>query len=166
MTFKINAKSTALYLIYAVAVIFINKTLAEIPFSVGLCFAMLACGTNVLLTPVLYVIASIVYLDWVATLLCLFEAVFLGLVTFIYRRTGRKIRIEAAAYLAIALAPYVAFARTQGISGIEFLENEYAFKGVAAVAVIIFSYFSFKTVYALLFRAMRCRLKEDRKSVV
>ncbi len=161
MTFKINAKSTALYLIYAVAVIFINKTLAEIPFSVGLCFAMLACGTNVLLTPVLYVIASIVYLDWVATLLCLFEAVFLGLVTFIYRRTGRKIRIEAAAYLAIALAPYVAFARTQGISGIEFLENEYAFKGVAAVAVIIFSYFSFKTIYALLFRAMRCRLKED-----
>lgn len=161
MTFKINAKSAALYLIYAVAVAFINKTLADIPFSLGLCFAMLTCGTNIIITPLLYILASVVYLDWVSTLLCLFEAVFLGLVTFIYRKTKRKIRIEAAAYLAIALAPYIAFAKWQGISGIDFLDNEYAFKGFAAIAVIAFSYFSFRTVYALLFRAMRCKLKED-----
>lgn len=161
MTLKINAKSTALYALYAVAVIFINKTLAEIPFSLGLCFAMLACGTNIILTPLIYLLASIVYLDWIATLLCLFEAVFLGLVTFIYRKTKRKIRIEAAAYLAIALAPYIAFARWQPIAGIAFLDNEYAFKGFGAVAVIIFTYFSFKTVYALMYRAMRCKLKED-----
>ncbi len=161
MTLKINAKSTALYILYAIAVIFINKTLAEIPFSLGLCFAMLTCGANVILTPVIYLLGSIIYLDWVATLLRLFEAAFLGLVTFIYRRTKRKIRIEAAAYLAIALAPYVAFARAQTMTGVPFLENEYAFKGVAAVAVIVFSYFSLKSVYALLYRILRCKLKED-----
>ncbi len=161
MTLKINAKSTLLYFLYAVTVIFINKTLDEIPFSLGLCFAMLTCGTNIIITPALYLLASVVYLDWIATLLCLFQALFLGLVTFIYRKTGRKIRIEATAYLAIALAPYIAFGRCQTFTGIGFLENEYAFKGIASVAVIVFTYFSFKTVYALIYRAMRCRLKED-----
>ena len=161
MTLKINAKSTALYALYAVAVVFINKTLADIPFSLGLFFAMLTCGANIVLTPVIYVAASVVYLDWMSSLLCLIEAVFLVLVTFIYRKTKRKMRIEAAAYLAIALAPYIAFSRWQGIVGIDFLNNEYAFKGFAAIAVIVFSYFSFKTVYAVLYRVMRCRLKED-----
>ena len=161
MTLKINAKSTALYALYAVAVVFINKTLADIPFSLGLFFAMLTCGANIVLTPVIYVAASVVYLDWMSSLLCLIEAVFLVLVTFIYRKTKRKMRIEAAAYLAIALAPYIAFSRWQGIGGIDFLNNEYAFKGFAAIAVIVFSYFSFKTVYAVLYRVMRCRLKED-----
>ena len=161
MTLKVNAKSTALYLIYAVAVVFINKTLEGVPFSLGLLFAMLTCGTNIIATPVIYLLASVVYLDWLATLLCLAEAVFLGLVTFIYRRTRRKMRIEAAAYLAIALAPYIAFSSWQGIEGIDFPENGYAFRGFAAIAVIIFSYLCFKTVYAALFRAMRCRLRED-----
>ena len=65
MTLKINAKSTALYLIYAAAVIFINKTLSGIPLSIGLCFGALACGTNVIITPLIYVIASVVHLDWI-----------------------------------------------------------------------------------------------------
>ena len=55
MTLKINAKSTVLYAIYAVAVVFINKTLTGVPFSLGLLFAMLTCGTNILLTPIIYV---------------------------------------------------------------------------------------------------------------
>ena len=160
MTLKINAKSTALYLIYAAAVIFINKTLSGIPLSIGLCFGALACGTNVIITPLIYVIASVVHLDWISTLLCLFEGVFLGLVTFIYRKSRRKIRIEAAAYLAIALAPYVAFGRWRE-SGLDFIDSEYAMKGLAAVAVIVFAYFCFRTVYALMYRALRCRLRED-----
>lgn len=161
MTLKINAKSTALYLGYAVAVAFINKTLSGVPFSLGLMFAMLACGTNIIITPSIYFIASVVYLDFVATLLCLSEAVFLGLVTYLYRRTGRKMRIEAAAYLAIALAPFIAFSRWKGVEGLHILQNQYALRAIAAVAVIAFSYFCFKCVYALLYRAMRCRLKED-----
>ena len=158
---KVSAKGTALYAIYAVAVIFINRMMTDVPFSLGLLFAMLTCGTNIVLTPLIYLIASVVYLDLTATLLCLSEAVFLGLITYIYRRTKRKIRIEAAAYLAIALSPYIAFSSGQGISSISFLQNGYAFRGFASIAVIIFSYFCFKTVYALLFRVMRCRLKED-----
>ena len=161
MTLKINAKSTALYIVYAVAVIFINKTLADIPFSLGLLFAMLTCGTNIIITPVIYLLASVIYLDWIATVLCLAEAVFLTLVTFIYRRSKRKMRFEAVAYLAISLAPYIAFSRWREVSGIDFLQNEYALKGIAAAAVIVFSYFCFKAVYAALYRLMRCRLKED-----
>ena len=161
MTLKINAKSALLYAVYAVAIVFINKTLTGVPLSLGLLFAMLTCGTNIIITPIIYLIASVVYLDLITTLLRLAEAVFLALVTFIYRRTKRKMSIEGAAYLAIALAPYIAFDKWQGIAGIDFLDNEYAFRGIAAVAVIVFSYFSFKTVYALLYRAFRCRLKED-----
>ena len=158
---KVNTKSAVMYLIFAVAVIFINRTLADIPFSLGLFFAMLTCGTNIVLTSVIYVTASVVYIDWVSSLLCFAEAVFLGLVTYLYRRTKRKMRIEAAAYLAIALAPYIAFSSWQGISGIDFLNNEYIFKSLAAIAVIVFAYFCYKTVYAALYRVMRCRLKED-----
>ena len=161
MTLKINTKSTVLYLLFAVAVVFINKTLADIPFSLGLFFAMLTCGTNIILTSAIYVTSSIVYIDWVASVLCLAEAVFLGLVTYLYRKTKRKMRIEAAAYLAISLAPYIAFSKWQGISGVDFLNNEYIFKSFAAVAVIVFTYFCYKTVYAALYRVMRCRLKED-----
>ena len=160
MTLKVNSKSALLYLIYGTCAVFINKTLTGVPFSLGLMFAMLACGTNVLLTPLIYIISSAVNVDWISTLLCLFEGVFLGLVTLIYRRTNRKMRLEAVAYLAIALAPYIAFATWQGIPGIDFLDG-YAFRAIASVAVIVFCYFSFKTVYALLYRAMRCRLKED-----
>ena len=161
MTLKVNAKSAVMYVIYAAAVIFTNRTLSGVPFSLGLLFAMLTCGTNIVLTPVIYIIASVVYLDWISTVLCLSEGIFLGLVTYLYRKTRRKMRIEAAAYIAIALAPYIAFSKWRGIEGIDFLDSEYAFRGVAAIAVIVFSYFCFKTVYAILYRAMRCRLKED-----
>ena len=161
MTLKINAKSTALYLLYAAAVVFINRTLDYVPFSAGLCFAMLTCGTNVIITPLIYLVGSVVELDWVSTLLRLFEGVFLGLVAFIYRRTKRKIRVEAAAALAIALSPYVAFSPDEGIAGGGFLGDGYLFRSCAALAVIVFSYFSVRTVYALMYRAFRCRLKED-----
>lgn len=149
-----------MYVLYAVAVIFINKALSQIPLSIGLCFAALACGTNIILTPLIYVLASVVHLNYVSSLLSLFEGVFLGLVTFIYRKSKRKMRIEAAAYLAIALSLYIAFGSWEETQ-LNFIESAYAMKGFASIAVIIFSYFCFKTVYALMYRAMRCKLKED-----
>lgn len=161
MTLKVNAKSTALYILYAVAIVFINKALADIPFSLGIYFAMLMCGTNIFITPAIYLLSSIVHLDWISTVIYLAQAIFLALITFIYRKTGRRIRIEAVAYLAIALAPYIAFAHFHAISGINFLTNGYALKGIAAGAVIVFFYFALKTVYAFLYRVMRCKLKED-----
>ena len=59
MTLRINAKSAVLYAVYAVAVAFINKTITGVPFSLGLLFAMLACGTNIILTPIIYLDASV-----------------------------------------------------------------------------------------------------------
>lgn len=159
--FKINAKTLTLYTVCAAALVFMNKAVDGVPLSLGLYFAMLLCGTNLIVTPVLYMLASIVHLNLISGLLSIYEAGFLCLVTFIYRRTKRKIRIEAAAYAAIALAPYVAFADWKGAENINFLSNPYAMKGIAAATVILFAYFCFRTVYAVLFRALRCRLRED-----
>lgn len=161
MSLKINAKSFFFYAIYAAALVLINKAADGVPLSLGLLFAMLLCGTNLVLTPALYILASVVNFNLVSSLLSLFEGVFLSLVTFIYRKTNRKIRIEAAAYLIIALAPYVAFSEWKNGNALSLLNNVYAVKGIAAAAVIVFAFFCFKTVYALMFRIMRCKLRED-----
>ena len=133
--FKINAKTLTLYTVCAAALVFMNKAVDGVPLSLGLYFAMLLCGTNLIVTPVLYMLASIVHLNLISGLLSIYEAGFLCLVTFIYRRTKRKIRIEAAAYAAIALAPYVAFADWKGAENINFLSNPYAMKGIAAATI-------------------------------
>ena len=62
-------------------------------------------------------------------------------------------------YVAIALAPYVAFAGKP--EGNFYIENAYVLKAIAAVVILIFTFFCFKSVYALLFRLQRCRLRED-----
>ncbi len=161
MPFKINFKSVIMYALYALAMVFMNKAVDGVPLSIGLCFAMLLCGTSLITTPLLYVAASVVHLNLISSLLSLFEGGFLCLVTFLYRRTKRKIKIEAIAYLAIALAPYIAFGKWRGIGEISFIDNDYALKAVAVVALIVFSFFCFKTVYAVIYRIMRCRLRED-----
>ena len=161
MSLKINAKSVALYAIYAAALVFMNKAIDGVPLSLGLYFAMLLCGTNLILTPLCYILASIVHLNLIASVLSVFEGGFLCLVTLLYRKTKRKIRIEAAAYLAISLSPYIAFAQWRGAEQLFFIDNVYALKAIAAVAVIVFAFFCFKTVYAVIFRAMRCKLRED-----
>lgn len=161
MHLKINLKSVLLYVAYALIAVALNAALPTVPFSLGLCFSMLVCGTNIIATPVIYLAASVINLDWITVLLSLFGGAFLTLITFLYRRTGRKIRFEAAAYLAVALAPYVAFARWRGIGSLYFTDNPYVLKTIAAVAVVIFTFFAFRSVYALLFRLYRCKLRPD-----
>ena len=109
MRVKINLKSILLYIIYALAAVALNSVLPCVPLSLSICFAMLICGTNIVATPVIYALSSIVTLDWVTMLLSLFECGFLTIITLIYRRTNKKIRIEAVAYIAIALAPLSPF---------------------------------------------------------
>lgn len=161
MHLKINLKIILLYAAYALLAVALNAALPTVPFSLGLCFSMLICGTNLLVTPAIYIAASVINLDWITVLLCLFESAFLTAITFLYRRTGKKIRLEAAVYIAIALAPYIAFARWRGIGGLYFTDNPYILKAVAAVAVIVFAFFAFRSVYALLFRLYRCKLRAD-----
>lgn len=161
MPLKINLKKLIFYAAYAAAATFMNKAVDGVPLSLGLYFAMLLCGTDIIVTPVLYVLASAVHLDWTLSLLSLFEAAFLCAVTFIYRRTKRKIGFEAVVYLLITAAPYIAFAPWRGIGEFSFTDNEYALKTVAAVTTLTFAFFCFKTVYALLYRVTRCRLRED-----
>ncbi|MDE7087482.1 MAG: hypothetical protein K2O67_04735, partial [Clostridia bacterium] len=161
MHVKLNLKTVLMYAAYAFVLVALNFTLPAVPFSLGVCFSMLICGTNLITTPVLYVLASVVNLDWITCLISLFEGGFLTLITFLYRRTKRKIRIEAALYIAIALAPFIAFSRWQGIENLAIIQNPYILKAIAAVTVIIFTYFAFKSIYALLFRLYRCKLRPD-----
>lgn len=160
MPLKINFKTVALYISYAAAAALINYALPDVPLSLGLCFSMLACGTNVIITPALYVIASAANLSLIYSVLALFDGAFLSVIVFLYRRSGRKLKFEAAVYLAIALAPYVIFSPWRGFGSMTDL-NPYIIKAIAAAVAAAFAYFCFKTVYALLFRIYRCRLRED-----
>ena len=160
MPFKINVKSVITYAIYALLCVFANCAVQGVPLSLGLMFSMLLCGTNIFATPVLFVLSSVINLNLTLSLLSLFEAVFLTAIVFLYRRTGKKIKFEGLIYLLIALTPYVVFAPWTAQQ--QFLiENEYALKAIAAVITVIFGYFAFKSVYAVLFRIYRCRLKEE-----
>ncbi len=160
MPLKINLKTILFYAAFAAAFIFANGAVKGVPFSLGILFAALLCGSSVIVTPVLFVLSSLVSLNLIVSLTSAFAGLFLGMITFLYRRTGRKVRFEAAAYLIIALAPYVAFAPWLGTE--EFIiSNGYALRGIAAGIILVFSYFCLKSVYALLFRLQRCRLRED-----
>ncbi|MDE7453924.1 MAG: SpoIIE family protein phosphatase [Clostridia bacterium] len=161
MPLKINLKSVILYAVYTAALILMNKAIDGVPLSVGLYFAMLLCGTNIIATPILYVAASAVHLNWIMTLLSLFEGGFLCAVAFLYRRTKRKIKFEGIAYIAIALSLYIPFAPWKGVASFDVIDNEYALKAIAAAVTIVFSFFCFKTVYAVMYRVYRCRLRED-----
>lgn len=161
MHLRINLKSILVYAAYALVLVALNASLPTVPFSLGLCFSMLVCGSNIIATPIIFLVASVINLDWIAILLTLFQGAFLTLITFLYRRTGKKIRFEAIVYIIVALAPYVAFARWQGIGGLYFTDNVYILKTIAALAAAVFAFFCFRSVYALLFRLYRCRLRPD-----
>ncbi len=148
-----------LYAAYAAACILINFALPDVPLSLGLCLAMLLCGTNVIVTPALFVAATAVNLSLAYSAVALFDGAFFAVIIFLYRRTGRKMKAEAALYIAVALAPYIIFSPWRGF-GADLL-NPYILKAVAAAVTAAFSYFCFKSVYAVLYRIYRCRLRED-----
>lgn len=160
MPIKISFKTVAMYLVYGIAAALINLALPDVPLSLGLCYSMLACGTNIFLTPALYVLASVANLNFTYTILAFFDGAFLSVLTFLYRRSGRKLKAEGAIYLAIALAPYVIFSPWRGFGAMTGL-NPYLLRSIAAAVAASFTYFCFKTVYGLLFRVFRCRLRED-----
>ncbi|MDE7162557.1 MAG: SpoIIE family protein phosphatase [Clostridia bacterium] len=161
MHVKLNFKTVSMYAIYALALIALNYALPKVPFGLGLCFSMLVCGTNIIAAPVLYALSSIVTLDWITMLLSLFECGFLTAITFIYRRTRRKIRFESIIYILLSLAPFIAFSRWQGIDNLYITSNPYVLKSIAALAVTVFTFFAFRCVHSLLFRLYRCKLRAD-----
>lgn len=160
MPLKINFKTIMMYAAYAAAVTLINYALPEVPLSFGLCFSMLLCGTNIIATPLLFAAASAVNLNFTASIIALFEGAFIAVIVFLYRRTERKIKFEAVVYLILAFAPYVIFSPWTGF-GVMTELNPYIVKSIAATISGIFTFFCFKSVYALLFKLYRCRLRED-----
>lgn len=160
MPLKINFKSVLMYALYAAATVFINFAMPDAPLSLGLAFAMLLCGTNIVAVPVIFILASAVSLNLTSGILAVFEAAFLSVIVFLYRRYQRKIKAEAVVYLIIALAPYVLFSPWRGFGAASGI-NLYIMKSIAAAVTMIFTFFCFKSVYALIFKIYRCRLRED-----
>ncbi len=161
MPVKINAKSVIMYAIYAIALLCINNAAGGVPLGAALCFAMLVCGANIISVPVIYVLSSAINLSLATSLIALGEAVFLTAITFVYRRTRRKIRFEAALYMAAATLPFVIFSPWTGIESLVFTENVYIIKSVCAAGVVIFYALCFRGVYACMYRLYRCRLRAD-----
>lgn len=160
MPLKINFKSVLMYAAYAAATVFINFAVPDAPLSLGLMFAMLLCGTNIFTVPIIYIIASVVNLNFTSCAIAAFAAVFLAVIVFLYRRYSKKIKFEALIYLIIALSPYVIFSPWRGFGAASGI-NPYIMKSVAAIVTGIFAFFCFKSVYALIFKVYRCRLRED-----
>ncbi len=160
MPLKINAKNIFIYAAYAVICLLLNSAVKGVTLSLGLCFSMLLCGANIIAVPVLFVLSTAVSLNLYTSLIALAQAVFITAIIFLYRRYGKKIKIEAIVYFLIALAPYVAFSPWLGATEF-FISNEYALRCIAAAVCAVFSLFCFKSTYAVLFRLGRCRLKED-----
>ena len=161
MPIRINVKSALMYIAFAAACIFLNGSATGVPMSLGLYFSLLICGGNLIASPLIYIAASAVHFSLTAFLCSLAEGAFLLAITAIYRRTGKKIRFEAAVYAAMALVPFVTLSDWDAGGALYFIESGYAVRAIAAAVVLILFLFSYKSVYACIFRLGRCRLKED-----
>lgn len=161
MPIRINVKSTLMYIAFAAACIFLNGSATGVPMSLGLYFSLLICGGNLIVSPLIYIASSAVHFSLTAFLCSLAEGAFLLAITAIYRRTGKKIRFEAAVYAAMALVPFVTLSDWDAGGALYFIESGYAVRAIAAAVVLILFLFSYKSVYACIFRLGRCRLKED-----
>lgn len=161
MPIRINVKSALMYIAFAAACIFLNGSATGVPMSLGLYFSLLICGGNLIVSPLIYIASSAVHFSLTAFLCSLAEGAFLLAITAIYRRTGKKIRFEAAVYAAMALVPFVTLSDWDAGGALYFIESGYAVRAIAAAVVLILFLFSYKSVYACIFRLGRCRLKED-----
>ncbi len=159
MPIKINVKSVILYLIYAAVTLCVNSAFGDIPLSLALCFSMLICGTNLIATSLIYALCSIVFLNPISLAICLIQAIFVGAIVFAYRKTARKISVEAYAYFALAVAPFIIFSPWNRVESLYFTDNEYAVRAVFAVGALLFYPISLKCVYACIYRVYRCKLQ-------
>ncbi len=159
MPIKINIKNVIVYVIYTAVLLCFNLSAKGLPLGAALCLAMLVCGSNLWLTPLLYVAASVVHLHWVCSLIALAEATILCVITLIYRKTRRKMRWEAVLWLAISLVPFILFWQWQGINDLLFTTNPYLIKTILSLAVPLFYVLCFQAVFACIYRLYRARLK-------
>lgn len=161
MTFKINYKNIFFYTLCTISLVLLNMCIRGVPLSLCLYFALLLCNTHIIITPILYCLASIVNLDLITSALSIFEGTFLCLIVFFYRRANRKIYFEGVVYLIIALAPYIAFAPLKTLNNLTFIKNEYVLRGCVAASVLFFCFFAYMSVHSIIFRLLRCRLQEQ-----
>ena len=160
MRTKFNLKTATIYLIYGVAMLCLNECSALLPLSLSVCFAMLICGTHLLITPAIYVVCALYPFSLTTLLLAIFQGLFLCGIVAIYRRSSKKMRVEGCAFLALSLIPYIALAPCKNAQTLVYFSNEYVIKAVAVLTTIIFFFFALSCTHALLYKVCRRALKK------
>jgi stage II sporulation protein E len=158
MRIRINYKTMALYGIYAAVCILLNCSFLNVPISLGVYFAMLACGTNIIVCPIIYIVAGLIRFDIINALCRLFEGAVLCGITLIYKKAGKKMGVESAIYVCLALAPFIAFCNINELIEAYMPLNAYIAKAIISLAICLFTYFCNKCVYSLLYKLYRCKL--------
>lgn len=147
------------YIPYTLALLFLNKVLPQLPFGTCLCFALLSCGGNLYLTPLLLLLASLIKNSSSYWLCSAIEGAFLSLLTFLYRRSGKKMKWECLLYLITGWLPYYFLCPWHST----LIANAYVGKGVGILWSLAFCYACYRTIYCLLFRLCRCKLRDAEK---
>ncbi len=126
------------------------------PLSFGLFFAALSCGFHPLLCGAEYLLSSVLSLSWEASLSAAVQASFLLLVHYLYRKQGKVPKGEKFAYAALAQLPFIFLFPH---SGYAFLPLAPIFqKSIFALVITLFTLLADGALYALRYRALRCRL--------
>ena len=136
MPIRINVKSALMYIAFAAACIFLNGSATGVPMSLGLYFSLIICGGNLIAAPVIYIACSAVHVNLTAFLCSLAESAFLAAIVFAYRRTQRKIKFEAAAFMLVALAPFIALSDWDA-PALAPLGSPYLSRAVAAAVMLV-----------------------------
>ena len=152
-----SLRRAALYVVLTAAMVLFNFALPQKePLAFALLFASLCCGLNPFACCGGYLIASAVPLSLQATLCCAVQATFLLTVFVLYRRFQRKIKWERLIYAALCQLPFVFLYPHAGYHVLPL--PVLAQKAILSAFFTLFSLLCEGGLYALLFRAFRCRL--------
>ena len=150
-------KKAALYLALFAAMILQNFALPyREPLGFALFFAALATGLNPYLVGAGYLVSAIPVLDVYALISAGAQAVFLSTVFLIYRRFQKRPGLERVVYALAAQLPFVFLFPHAGYALFPFAPVLQ--KTVLAAFIVLLSFLFESGLYALLYRAFRCRL--------
>ncbi len=154
---RIEGKKVAVYLLTAAAMALLNFALpCREPLSFALLFAGVACGLDPFLLGGEYVAASAVNLSLYAFLSALIQAVFVLIVTCLYRRFRRKFGWEKLLILLSAQLPFIFLFPHAGYA---FLPLSPTLQKLILGAFFVLSALLFEGgLSALLYRSFRCKL--------
>lgn len=154
----VSPKTALVYLLLAAGMVLSNFALpGREPVAFALFYAAVFCGLNPFVCGAEYLLSSLPSLSWEATLSAAVQAVFLLLISALYRRFSRKPGWERAAYALLSQLPFVFLFPHEGYALFSF--SPLLQKTVIAAFLFFLSLLYEGGLNALLHKAFRCRLQ-------